>query len=124
MENANNKTLTHFAQSLRKNMTKEERRLWYNFLSSYPIPFKRQKVLDKYIADFYCHKAKLVIEIDGSQHFSEEGLIYDEERTKFIEKYGIVVLRFTNIDINQRFDAVCECIDYKVKERLKKHLIK
>ncbi len=119
MENANNKTLTPFAQSLRKNMTKEERHLWYDFLSSYPIPFKRQKVLDKYIADFYCHKAKLVIEIDGSQHFSEEGLIYDEERTRFIEKYGIVVLRFTNIDINQRFDAVCEFIDYKVKERLK-----
>ncbi|MBO5022352.1 MAG: endonuclease domain-containing protein [Clostridia bacterium] len=113
-----NKKLTPNAQILRKNMTKEERHLWYDFLSTYPIQFKRQKVVGRYIADFFCPKAKIIIEIDGSQHFSEDGLQYDKERTDFLNKFGIMVIRLTNIDINQRFRSSCEFIDLKVKERL------
>ena len=106
------------AKQLRKNMTKEEKHLWYDFLKDYPIRFIRQKILGRYIADFYCAKAKIVVELDGSQHFMEEGLKHDEVRTAFLEEYGIAVLRITNSEIANNFSGVCQYIDVKVKQSL------
>lgn len=111
MDRKHNNNLISNARVLRANMTKEERHLWYDFLKSYHMRFYRQKVLGKYIADFYCAKAKLVIELDGSQHFEEKGLMYDEQRTKYLEQYGLTVIRVANNMINQQFSAVCEFID-------------
>ncbi len=99
-------------------MTKQEKHLWYDFLCNYPIRFQRQKTIDNYISDFYCHKAKLVIELDGSQHYTEEGLKYDGNRSEILARYNLEVLRFSNTDIDQNFSAVCEAIDEKVKLRL------
>ena len=97
-------------------MTKEEKHLWYDFLRKYPIKFVRQKVLGPYIADFYCAKAKLVIELDGSQHSSESGAKHDEERTHFLEKeLGIKVVRFSNLDIWNKFEGICHLIDKEVQ---------
>ena len=97
-------------------MTKEERHLWYDFLRSYPVKFRRQAVINKYIADFYCPGAKLIIELDGSQHFEEKGLEYDEKRTSFLEQYGLTVIRIANNMINKQFRAVCEYIDNCVRQ--------
>ncbi|WP_405383278.1 endonuclease domain-containing protein [Phascolarctobacterium sp.] len=105
------------AKSLRHSMTTEERKLWYLFLRNYPLKFRKQTPIDDFIVDFYCDKAKLVIELDGSQHFSEDGMTYDNLRSKVLEKYSLFVMRFTNIDINQHFSSVCEAIDKMVKER-------
>ena len=80
-------------------MTVEERRLWYDFLRHYPVKFYRQRVIDNYIADFFCHQAKLVIEIDGSQHYTAAGQIYDQHRTAELSKHNLLVIRFTNLDI-------------------------
>ena len=99
------------ARTLRKNMTKEERHLWYDFLRDYPIRFYRQKVIGKYIVDFYCSKAKLVIELDGSQHYEDDAIVYDKERTAYLEQYGLEVVRFSNRDVNENFRGVCEHID-------------
>ena len=96
-------------------MTKEERHLWYDFLRSYPIRFLRQKVIDQYIADFYCHSARLVIELDGSQHYEEKGIAYDQIRTQRIEERGLTVLRIPNNEVNYNFRGVCEHIDITVK---------
>ncbi|MBR4720701.1 MAG: endonuclease domain-containing protein [Clostridia bacterium] len=117
MDRKHNKDLLIFARELRKKMTKEERRLWYNFLKYYPVKFSRQKIIGKYIVDFYCAKANLVIEIDGSQHFEDEGILKDEIRTKYLEGYGLKVVRVTNIDVNRNFKGVCEYIDNLVKSR-------
>ena len=106
------------AKELRKNATPQENHLWYDFLRSYPVRFQRQKTIGSFIADFYCHAAKLVIEIDGSQHYEPQGQAYDEERTVILEQYGLEVLRFSNRDINTDFRAVCEQIDNTVKRRL------
>ncbi|MFA5450193.1 MAG: endonuclease domain-containing protein, partial [Clostridia bacterium] len=106
------------AVSLRKAMTKEERRLWYDYLKNYEIRFLRQKVIDKYIADFYCSKAKLVIEIDGTHHFEEEGKVKDAVRTESFENRGLKVIRISNYDIWNNFTGVCESIDRVVKESL------
>ena len=113
-----NKNNIHFAKELRKNATPEENHLWYDFLSKYEIRFQRQKAIDNFIADFYCHKARLVIEIDGSQHFTNKGKEHDAARTEVLEKYGLFVLRFSNEDIEKRFREVCFAIDKAVKERL------
>lgn len=113
-----NKKLIPFAKSLRKNATPEENHLWYDFLRSYPIRFQRQKTIDQFIADFYCDRAKLVIELDGSQHFTPEGHTCDEARTAAIETVGVTVLRFTNRDIDREFQAVCMRIDTVVRERI------
>ena len=83
------------------------------------MKFQRQKSIDNYIVDFYCHKAKLAIEIDGSQHYSDDGKLYDNKRTKIIESYGVKILRYTNSEINNNFYEVCESIDFEVKHRLK-----
>ena len=99
-------------------MTKEERHLWYDFLSTYPIRFKRQKVLGNYIVDFYSAKAKIVIELDGAQHQTEEAVKYDEERTKFLEGYGLKIIRIPNNKINQSFNIVCAYIDEVVRQSL------
>ena len=101
-------------------MTKQEKHLWYDFLQHYPIKIYKQRIIDNYIADFYCHKAKLVIEIDGSQHYTEKGKEYDASRTNCFENYGISVLRFTNNDINEKFEGVCKKIDKIINERIGK----
>ncbi len=103
---------------LRKNMTKEEKHLWYDFLKSHPIRFSRQKVLGKYIVDFYSAEAKLIIELDGSGHYTEEGIMNDEERTTFLEKYDLKVIRIPNTDINKNFVGVCEYLDVIIKQSL------
>ena len=99
-------------------MTKEERRLWYGYLRTYPVKFLRQKIIGKYIVDFYCAKAKLIVELDGSQHYEEKGMEYDAERTAFLEQYGIRVLRIPNNEVIQNFRGVCEHIDLAVKQSL------
>lgn len=118
MQRKHNPNIVLTARMLRKNMTKEERHLWYDFLRDYPIRFVRQKILGKYIADFYCAKAKIVIELDGSGHYTEEGKQYDIERTAFLEEYGLKVIRVLNSEIINDFRAVCEYIDTIVKQSL------
>ncbi len=99
-------------------MTKEERHLWYDFLRTYEVRFSRQKVLGKYIADFYSAQAKLVIELDGSQHYEEKQSEKDVERTAYLEQFGLKVIRIPNNYINQNFSGVCEYIDDMVKQSL------
>ena len=118
MISKHNKNLVPNARELRKNMTKEEKRLWYDFLRTYKVKFLRQKILGRYIADFYCAQAKLVIELDGSGHYTPESKLYDIERTNFLEGYGIQVIRILNIEVNSNFYGVCEYIDKIVNERL------
>lgn len=106
-----NKALNVNARELRNNMTKEENHLWYDFLKSSPWRFARQKVLGKYIADFYCASAQLVIELDGSQHYSAEGIEYDRQRTEYLNGLGLRVIRIPNNDINNNFAGVCAYIE-------------
>ena len=108
------------SQDLRKNATKEENRLWYDFLNRYPVRFRRQVPVDRFILDFYCAAVKLAIEVDGSQHDSTQGIAYDAERTAMLKKYDITVLRFCNKEISTCFTAVCEIIDKEVKNRISK----
>ena len=96
-----NDKLTAFAQELRKNATKEERLLWNCYLRNHPVQFRRQCVFDPYIVDFYCAKALLVIELDGSQHYDPAETEKDTQRTRFLESLGLKVLRFSNADVNQ-----------------------
>ena len=114
-----NKNLIPRAKELRKNATPQENELWYKFLRFYPIRFQRQKTIGQFIVDFYCHEAKLAIELDGSQHFTPEGMTHDEARTRVLNAYGLMVLRFTNREIDSGFRAVCAKIDAAVHERLK-----
>ena len=106
------------AKHLRREMTKEERHLWYDFLRSYPVRFSRQKVLGKYIADFYSAKAKLVIELDGSQHYEPDEMRNDADRTAFLEEYGLTVIRIPNNEVSRNFHGVCAYIDAAVKQSL------
>lgn len=115
--NKNNITL---AKNLRANATPQENHLWYDFLSKYEVRFQRQKTIDNFIADFYCCKAKIIIEIDGSQHYEEGGKQKDEFRTSILEGYDLKVIRFTNSQINTNFRGVCEYIDFVVKSTLGK----
>ncbi|MBQ1965414.1 MAG: endonuclease domain-containing protein [Clostridia bacterium] len=114
-----NKDLIPTSRTLRKNMTPAEKHLWYDFLKSHPLNFARQKVLGHYIADFYCAEAKLVIELDGKQHYTEEGLEQDAERTAFLNDHGIKVIRFTNGQIWYHFKQVCDTIDAEAQKHLK-----
>ena len=116
MQSKHNKQLVPLARALRKNMTKEERRLWYDFLRDYPVRFSRQKVLGRYIADFYSAEAKLIIELDGSQHYEDENIRKDARRTEFLEAYGLRIIRVANNDITENFDGVCDYIDAVVRE--------
>lgn len=113
-----NSKLKNSARELRKNMTPQEKHIWYNFLRTYPVKFYRQRPIAEYIADFYCSKAKLVIEIDGSQHYTSDGIEYDKARTEIINMYGVKVIRFSNYEIDHNFDYVCKKIDNTVKELL------
>lgn len=115
MHYKHNKNLTANAQNLRKNMTKEERHLWYDFLKSYPVRFLRQKVIDHYIVDFYCSTAKLVVELDGSQHYSSDGMLYDQIRTEKLEKHNLTVIRIPNNAVMQNFEGVCDYIHIHVQ---------
>ncbi|MBQ5911431.1 MAG: endonuclease domain-containing protein [Clostridia bacterium] len=114
MNETNNSKLTRFSQNLRKNMTKEEKRLWYDFLKDLPTTINRQKVIGKYIVDFYCAAAKTVIEIDGYQHYLDEGEQKDKERDAFLQNLGLTVLRYSNRDIHKNFRGVCEDIYNKI----------
>ena len=111
-----NQALTTFSRQLRKSATKEESLLWYHFLSKYPLRFRRQYVIGNYIMDFYCHKAKLAVELDGSQHYDPEKAEKDRLRTAFLQSQGVRVLRFTNLDILRNFRAVCEEIHIACEE--------
>ena len=118
IEYKHNKSLVGVGRMLRQNMTPEERRLWYDYLREYPIKFNRQKIIGKYIVDFYSAKAKLIIELDGSQHYEDDGVLKDNERTKFLEQYGFTIIRIPNNQIRQNFSGVCEYIDLCVKQSL------
>ena len=119
MERKCNGELVPLARELRRNMTPEERRLWYDFLRSYPVRFTRQKIIENYIADFYCAAAALVIELDGSQHYEEAGREKDRIRTEHIEKFGLTVLRIPNNEVHSNFRGVCEYIDEAVMARMR-----
>ena len=106
------------AKELRNQATRQENHLWYDYLKDYPIRFQRQKTIDTFIADFYCYKARLVIELDGAHHFTAAGKEYDLMRSGVLERYGLEVLRFTNHEIDHQFTGVCEKIDQTVKERM------
>ncbi len=118
MQRKHNKQLIPMAKHLRKEMTKEERHLWYDFLRSYPVRFSRQKVLGKYIADFYSAEARLVIELDGSHHYGDRNIEKDADRTAFLEGYGLTVIRIPNNEVSRNFHGVCEYIDAAVKQSL------
>ena len=109
--------LINNARVLRKNMTAAERHLWYDFLRSYPLKIYKQKIIGPYIADFYCNAAKLVIELDGSQHYEETGPQKDAVRTAYLESLGLAVVRYSNREINQEFDAVCENLHHLIQQR-------
>ena len=106
------------AKKLRREMTKEERKLWYEFLKNYPIKVRKQKPIGTYIVDFFCDAARLVIELDGSQHYEDRGLEWDAMRTKYLESLGLMVVRYSNREINMEFRAVCENIDRLIRERV------
>jgi len=112
-----NNNLLNIARILRRNMTRQENHLWYDFLRHYPIKIYKQRIIDNFVVDFYCHKARLVIELDGSQHYTKQGKAHDEARTEIFEKYGIYVLRFTNTDVDEKFEGVCYMIDKTIRER-------
>ena len=113
-----NGKLNQNAAALRKSMTKEEAHLWYQFLCRYPYRFRRQYIIGNFITDFYCHQAKLVVELDGSQHCDPETLAYDRKRTEYLRAQGLEVLRFSNLDVMRQFQRVCEEIDRTVTRRM------
>ena len=114
----NNKLLP-FAKELRKDMTPQERKLWYLFLRHYPVKIYKQRIIDDYIVDFYCHAARLVIEVDGAHHYTEDGIKYDRNRSGVLESYGLFVLRFSNSAVDTQFQSVCDRIDQVIKERMR-----
>ena len=117
------KKLTPNAQKLRKEMTTEERQLWYLFLHRIPLTINRQRMIGNYIVDFYCHQAKLVIELDGSQHYESAGVAYDSERDAYLKSCGLLVLRYSNRDIHEQFKAVCSHILSVIEERTGQEII-
>ncbi len=102
--------LTRNSQRLRKEMTPEEKMLWYKFLKGLPYTVNRQRKIGKYIVDFYCSKGKLVIEIDGSQHYEGDAIEYDRIRDAYLKGLGLRVVRFTNYDVRRNFRGVCQDI--------------
>lgn len=111
-----NKENIPLAKNLRKNMTPWERKLWYDFLRNYPVRFRRQTAIGNYIVDFYCAKARLVVELDGGGHYTAPQAKKDESRTKELESMGLTVLRICNLEIDRNFSGVCEMIDMAVKD--------
>ena len=114
-----NGDLKIIARYLRKRMTKQERHLWYDFLKSYEYQFYRQRIIDRFIADFYCPAAKLVIELDGGQHYDDKKMLDDEHRSAIINQYGIQVVRIPNNEIDNNFYNVCTYLDSVIKKRIK-----
>jgi very-short-patch-repair endonuclease len=110
------------ARRLRKDMTPHERKLWYLFLRKYPVKIYKQRIIGRFIVDFYCASAGLIIEVDGSQHYEPQGAAYDYERSAFLTSLGLEVLRFSNRDIDRDFYGVCTQIDLTVQKRLKSPL--
>lgn len=119
MSYSSNPRLTAYSRKLRKEMTKEERHLWYDFLKLLNISFHRQKTIGQYIVDFYCDKAKLIIELDGSQHFETTGVAEDRSRNFFLSNSGYTILRYANCDVNRNFRGVCEDILAHLPEKTK-----
>ena len=113
-----NNKLLNVARLLRRNMTRQENRLWYDFLRNYPVKIYKQRIIENFVADFYCCSARLVIELDGSQHYTDQGENSDRARTELFEKYGLLVLRFSNKDVDDNFEGVCYVIDKTIKERM------
>lgn len=109
-----NKKLTAISKILRPNMTEEERHLWYDFLKKLPQTVHRQKVIGNYIVDFYCAEAKLVIELDGSQHKTQQGIQDDFLRDEYLNDLGITVVRYSNLDVRENFEGVCADIKNKI----------
>ena len=110
------------ARRLRREMTPHERKLWYLFLRKYPVKIYKQRIIGRFIVDFYCASAKLVIELDGTQHYEPQGMAYDSERSAFLRALGLEVLRFSNRDIDRDFDSVCSHIDLTIRNRLQNPL--
>ncbi len=113
-----NNSLLKNARQLRSDMTPQERKLWYLFLKKYPVKIYKQRIIGSYIVDFYCAHAKLVIEIDGSQHYDDAGKENDSLRSAYLEDLGLLVVRYSNADINCRFDSVCESIRRHIQQRM------
>ena len=109
-----NNKLLHLARTLRREMTPQERKLWYLFLRKYPAKFFKQRIIGSYIVDFYCASANLVIELDGSQHYDSVGLAHDAQRDHYLRSLGLKIMRFSNADINERFEQVCEAIHNEI----------
>ena len=114
-----NPALTQRARELRKRMTKQERHLWYDYLCHYPVRVMRQKVIGLFIADFYCASAKIIIELDGRQHLTEERKQRDYERDRFMLKFGIETIRYSNLEVDSQFETVCADIDLQIKNRMR-----
>ena len=113
-----NNKLLNVARILRRNMTRQEKHLWYDFLRYYPVKIYKQRIIDNFIVDFYCYNARLIIELDGSQHYKNQGKVHDEARTEILERYGIYVLRFSNKDVDDNFEGVCRMIDIVINDRI------
>ncbi len=113
-----NNALLGRARELRRAMTPQERHLWYDFLRDYPVKIYKQRIIDSFIADFCCASARLVIEVDGAQHFTPEGISCDAARTEAIQRYGLQVNRFTNHEIDREFEAVCDEIRRRINLRM------
>lgn len=118
MTSKHNPELVPLAKMLRREMTKEEWHLWYDFLRTYPVRFSRQKVIGRYIVDFYCPQAKIVVELDGPQHYERDSIIKDAERTEFLEGVDLKIIRIPNSEVNHNFSGVCEYIDTAVRQSL------
>ena len=110
------------ARRLRREMTPHERKLWFLFLCKYPVKIYKQRIIGRFIVDFYCASAKLVIEVDGSQHYEPQGIAHDTERSQFLTALGLEVLRFSNRDVDRDFYGVCTQIDVTIQKRLQSPL--
>ncbi len=106
-----NPALVSQAKELRKNMTLAEKKLWYEYLRTFKFRVLRQRTIDNFIVDFYCPTLKLIIEVDGDSHFTEQGKQYDLERTQILEGYGLKVIRFTNDQVFNQFAGVCSIVE-------------
>jgi len=117
MNSFHNKSLTPNAQKLRREMTSQERKLWYEYLKNLPVRFGRQRIVREYILDFYCAQGKLAIELDGSQHYEQDGMQKDRIRDEFLKSFGIEVIRYSNTDVDHHFSGVCSDIEKHLREK-------
>jgi very-short-patch-repair endonuclease len=117
-----NPKLKDRSRTLRSQMTPAEKRLWFGYLQKHKINFTRQKPIDHFIVDFYSPELRLVIEVDGDSHFTEEGYVYDKERTDVLKSYSAVVLRFTNQEVMHSLEEVCLKIESIIQSLQTKNL--